>query len=127
PLRRNFQCLRKSAVVERPHLALKVHLAASTQGRRQVCRFPDCHRTELSNENENDRVCAELPVDRSIAEDGCVLARRQLPFGRPDLPLRQSPSESAVEARARQAAAARSLGYYAWSQLHLRSSQPRHQ
>src|SRR5262245_8045859 len=50
-----------------------------------------------------------------------ILARRQLSFGRPDLPDGQPAPASASEARARQAAAPRPLGHDARTQLHLRA------
>ena len=60
-------------------------------------------------------------------QDGRLLARRQLPVGRPDLPLRQPAPARAAQARARQAAAAGPLGDHAGAELRLRPSEPGHQ
>src|SRR5687767_8347537 len=46
-----------------------------------------------------------------------LLACRQLPFGRPDLPARQPAAARAADARARQAEAARALGNDAGAEL----------
>ena len=45
------------------------------------------------------------------------MARRQLSVGRPELSLRQSPAEAAVEIIARETDAARALGHDAWAEL----------
>ena len=58
------------------------------------------------------------------AQNGRLLARRQLSVGRPDLPLRQSAAHGAAHARAHQAAAARPLGHHAGAELHLCPLQP---
>ena len=60
-------------------------------------------------------------------QDGRLLAGRQLPVGRPDLPLRQPALARAAEARARQAAAAGPLGNHAGPELRLRPPEPGHQ
>ena len=54
-----------------------------------------------------------------------LLARGQLPVGRPDLPARQPAAAPAARARARQAAAARALGHHARAELRLRAHEPR--
>ena len=58
---------------------------------------------------------------------GRLLARGQLPVGRPDLSLRQPAAEGAADQGAHQAAAARPLGHDARPELHLRPPQPRDQ
>src|SRR5580700_1177867 len=63
----------------------------------------------------------------TAAKDRCLLARRQLPVGRADLSVRQPAVEGTLEARARQAHAARTLGYDAGPELYLRSPESRHQ
>ena len=55
-----------------------------------------------------------------------LVARRQLPLGRPDLPARQPAAARAARGRARQAAPARPLGHHARPQPPLRPPQPRH-
>ena len=71
--------------------------------------------------------CGRRRHGRSRARpDRRVLARRQLPLGRPDLPARQPAAARAAAARARQAAAARALGHDARAQLRLRAPEPRH-
>jgi hypothetical protein len=55
-----------------------------------------------------------------------ILARRELPVGRTDLPARQPAAARAVAARAHQAKVAGTLGHDARADLHLRPSQPRH-
>ena len=60
-------------------------------------------------------------------QDECLLARRQLSVGRPDLSLRQSAAEGAAETVAREAAGGRTLGHDAGPELHLRASEPGHQ
>ena len=59
--------------------------------------------------------------------DRRLLARRQLPVGRPDLSLRQSAAARAADQGTHQAAAARPLGHDAGPQLHLRALQSAHQ
>ena len=56
-----------------------------------------------------------------------VLARRQLPLRRADLPARQPAAARAARARARQAAAAGPLGHDAGPELPLRAPEPRDQ
>ena len=63
--------------------------------------------------------------DRRGPPDRRLLARRQLPVGRPDLPARQSAPARAACPRARQAAPARPLGNDAGPELHLRPHEPR--
>ncbi len=53
-----------------------------------------------------------------------VVARRQLPHGRPDLPARQPAAARAAAARAREAPAARPLGHVARAQLPVRPPEP---
>ena len=67
------------------------------------------------------------PDPGTAAQDGRLLARRELSVGRPDLSLRQSAAEEAAQAGAHQAAPARPLGHDARAELHLRPSEPRHQ
>ena len=55
-----------------------------------------------------------------------LVARRQLPVGRPDLPARQPAPARAAAHRARQAAPAGPLGHDARAELRLRPPQPRH-
>ena len=45
------------------------------------------------------RTNAQTSVAGPVAEDGCVLAGCQLPVGRPDLPLRQSPAQASRSRR----------------------------
>ena len=66
----------------------------------------------------------ERAVRPGTDPDGRLLARRQLSFGRPDLPLRQPAAQEAARKRAHQAAAARPLGHHAGAELHLRSPEP---
>jgi hypothetical protein len=55
-----------------------------------------------------------------------ILARRQLPVGRPDLPARQpAAARHRCALAARQAAPARALGHHAGAELHLRAPEPR--
>ena len=63
----------------------------------------------------------------TTAQDGRLLARRQLPVGRPDLSLRQSAAEAAAGARGREAHAAGPLGHDPRAELHLRALEPGHQ
>ena len=55
-----------------------------------------------------------------------LVARRELPLGRPDLPARQPAPARAARGRARQAAVARPLGHDARPQPPLGAPQPRH-
>ena len=55
---------------------------------------------------------------------GRLLARRQLPLGWSDLPLRESNAARAAHAGACQTARSRALGNDAWSEFHLRPSEP---
>src|ERR1700730_14099624 len=52
-------------------------------------------------------------------QDGCVLARRQLPVGRPDLSLRQSAAEATADPRGREAYVAGSLGHDSRAEFYL--------
>ena len=64
-------------------------------------------------------------VERRHAGPGrWLVARRQLPVGRADLPAEQPPAAHAAVARRRQAASARALGHHARAELHLRPPQP---
>ena len=54
-----------------------------------------------------------------------VLARRELPLGRPDLPARQPAAARAADARAREGAAARALRHDARAEPDLRAHEPR--
>ncbi len=54
-----------------------------------------------------------------------MVAGGELPVRRADLPHGQPAAACAADARARQAATARPLGHDAWTELHLRASQPR--
>ena len=53
-----------------------------------------------------------------------VVARRELPHGRPDLPAREPAAARAAATRAHQAAPARPLGHVAGAQLPLRAPEP---
>src|SRR5262249_27392878 len=64
---------------------------------------------------------------RRVAQDARLLARRQLPVRRPDLPDGQPAPEGAVAAEARQAAPARALGHHVGPELPLRPPEPGHQ
>src|SRR6266516_3119584 len=66
----------------------------------------------------NDGKCA---VRQRASIDGCVLAGRQLPVGRPDLSLRQPAAQATAHKGTHQAAAPRSLGDDTRFELHLRS------
>ena len=59
------------------------------------------------------------------APDRRLLARRELPLGRADLPARQPAPARAAAARARQAAAARPLRHDAGAEPRLRAPEPR--
>ena len=63
---------------------------------------------------------------RRVAADRRLVARRELPLRRPDLPARQSAAARAAGRRARQAAPARPLGHDAGAQSHLRAPESRH-
>ncbi len=69
----------------------------------------------------------ESGVASRVAAHGRLLAGRELPVGRADLPIRQSAAAGAVDARACQAAGGGALGYDAGSELHLRPPEPRDQ
>ena len=60
-------------------------------------------------------------------QDGCLLARRQLSVGRPDLPLRQSAAEASAETFGREAVGGRALGHDAGTEFYLCASEPGHQ
>ena len=64
---------------------------------------------------------------RTAAQDGRLLARRQLPVGRADLSLRQPAAEAAAGAGRREAHAAGPLGHDPRAELHLRAPEPGHQ
>src|SRR4051794_10962716 len=55
-----------------------------------------------------------------------LLARRDLPPGRPDLPARQPAAAPAVAPRARQTPPARPLGHHAGPELRVRPPEPGH-
>ena len=63
----------------------------------------------------------------TAAEDGRLLARRQLFVGGPDLSLRQSAAQAAAGARGCQTHAAGALGHHPRAELHLRPPEPGHQ
>jgi hypothetical protein len=63
--------------------------------------------------------------DRGIGRARRVLARRQLPVRRTDLPARQPTPAHAVARRPRQASAARPLGHHPRAELHLRAPESR--
>ena len=65
-----------------------------------------------------------LSADEQAA-DRRLVARRELPLGRADLPARQPAAARAAAARARQAAAARPLGHDAGAEPRLRAPEPR--
>ena len=64
-------------------------------------------------------------LTRRAGADRRLLARGQLPLGRPDLPARQPAAPRAARGRAREAAAARPLRDDARPQLRLRAPEPR--
>ena len=64
------------------------------------------------------------PLPDRAGADRRLLAGRQLPLGRPDLPARQPAPARAAPRRAHQAAAARPLGHDAGPQPHLRPHEP---
>ena len=70
---------------------------------------------------------AARAVRRRAPADRRLLARRQLPVGRPDLPAGQPAAARAARAGPRQAAPARPLGHDPGPQPPLRPPQPRHQ
>ena len=70
------------------------------------------------------RAMTNVLSDTGRVADRRLLARRQLPVGRPDLSVRQSAPQGAARERAHQAAPARPLGHDAGPELHLRPPQP---
>ena len=95
-----------------------------------VCRVLglDCKK-EIEYEHETlIRKCTTDTVSPELLrQDECLLARRQLSLGRPDLSLRQSAAEGAAETVAREAAGGRTLGHDAGPELHLCAFEPGHQ
>src|ERR1700723_1013163 len=84
------------------------------------------HNGGLTNKDHESRaggtsLCGTAPPH------GCVLASRQLPIGRPALPLRQSAAEKATRTIACETACGRALGYDTGPELHLCSPEPGHQ
>src|SRR5690606_15535399 len=81
---------------------------------------------------EQPEVCRRADADARrrtgspSQEDGCVLARRELPGGRPDLPDGESAASRAAQTRARETAAAGTLGYDTRPELHLRAPESNH-
>ncbi len=67
------------------------------------------------------------PLPGFAPQAGCLLARRQLSVGRPDLSLRQSFAARTAKTVARKAPGSRTLGHHARPKLHLRALEPRHQ
>ena len=86
--------------------------ASTPHGHHAFGRFPGRGGTTLAG---------RAPQDRRL------LAGRQLPLGRADLPARQPAPEGAAQARAHQAAAARPLGHVAGPEHALRPPQSGHQ
>ena len=64
---------------------------------------------------------------RPVAENGRLLAGRQLPLGRADLSYDNPLLKEPLQRRAHQAAAVGPLGHHAGPEFHLRAPQPRHQ
>src|SRR5664279_4184809 len=64
---------------------------------------------------------------RRVAQDGRLLAGRQLPVRRADLSLRQSAFARTADARPRKATGGRTLGYDAGPKLHLCAFEQGHQ
>ena len=64
------------------------------------------------------------PVGRSPGKDGRLLARRQLPVGRADLPARQPAARRAARAASTSSRACSAIGARPRAELHLRASQP---
>src|SRR5690606_35538835 len=62
----------------------------------------------------------------TLEAHGCVLARRELPLGRADLPDGEPAAQGAAAAGTREAAAARALGHDAGAEFRLRPSEPDH-
>src|SRR6476620_2968783 len=62
----------------------------------------------------------------TAAADRRILARRELPVSRPDLPARQPAAAQAVDTGRRETDAARALGHDAGTEFHLRAPEPRH-
>ncbi len=90
---------------------------------REVGRPPP--RSRLNSGNlDHDK---QHPLPGTAPQNGCLLARRELSVGRPDLSLRQSAAEAAAGARGREAHAAGALGHDARAELHLRAPEPGHQ
>src|ERR1035438_3675512 len=75
-----------------------------------------------NRENKNQHTYAG-----TAPEAGCLLARRQLFVGGPNLSLRQSVAEAAAKAGACEATGGRALGHDAGPELHLRAFEPSHQ
>ena len=116
------------------HLGIAIDPAAnardagviSTDGER-VHRPRRPHRRGSHHRARDREAVWEADDERHAPQDGRVLARRELPVRRADLPARQPAPARAAALRARQAAPARPLGDDAGAQLRLRARQPRHQ
>jgi hypothetical protein len=70
---------------------------------------------------------AQGPLSPELMHRRRVLAGRQLPVGRPALPVRQPAAETAAGAVGREAARGRALGNDTGAELHLRAPEPGHQ
>src|SRR5450759_467288 len=87
---------------------------------------PRARREEIADKTMNGRRNEEAHC--GIAEqNGRLLARGELPFGRTDLSPRQSPAAGAAEIGAREAHAAGTLGHDPGAELHLCALKPGHQ
>src|ERR1035437_3686778 len=80
------------------------------------------HAVNIGVNHENQHTHSGSPP-----QDGCLLARRQLFVGRPDLSLRQSLAKGTAKALAREAPGGWTLGHHARPKLHLRAFEPGHQ
>ena len=90
----------------------------NARGQQQPVRFL------VMTETQTTAPPGPLDLRRAGAPERLV-ARGELPVGRPDLPARQPAAARAAAPRARQAAPARPLGHHARAELHLRAPQPR--
>ncbi len=113
---------------------LRLSKTSARKAERSSSRLPPESEAPVKTPLENrqgsfrSRPAPERPaVARGAPADPRLLARRELPLGRPDLPPRQPAAQGAAHARARQAAPPRPLGDDAGPEFHLRAPEPRHQ
>ena len=85
------------------------------------------HRSETEDRKWQQGRGGRPALRRGAAQDARLLAGRQLPVRRPDLPDGQPAPEGAAAAQARQAAPARPLGHHVGPELPLRPPEPGHQ